>query len=65
MENSMPEVTPSGEQHGDVALVAQINRFLITLGAARLHDGVHAGVDQGFGAVWERKEGVAGRDGAA
>ena len=47
----MPEVTFASEQHGDAAFVAQINRLLISLGAARLHDGFDTGVDQGFGAV--------------
>ena len=54
----MGEMPFAGGDDGDVVAVGKVDGVLILLAAAGVDDGGDAGVDEEFGAVGEREEGV-------
>ena len=55
----------AGEEADDVAIVAQVQRFLIALGAAGVDDAGYAGVDEQLWTIAEWEERIGGGDGRA
>src|SRR6185437_10286739 len=55
---SVEEVALSREVHGDAGGLRSIDRELVSNGSARLHDGLHTGLNQDLGAVREREIGI-------
>ena len=61
----VPEVPDAGEEAGDVAIVAQVQGFLIALGAARVDEARYAGINEQLRTVGEREKSVGRSDGCA
>ena len=58
----MPEVADAGEEASDVAVVAQVQGFLIAFGAAWVDDAGYAGVDEQLRTIGEWEERVGSGD---
>ena len=56
----VPEMSHSGEQHGDTGLVGRCNNFVVADRAAGLDDSGYAGFSSGIDTVAEREEGITG-----